>query len=56
MIILAVILILFLFGNWLINETLIFFPVQLVVQVTSIGWWVLAILGILFLAWCIGEE
>jgi hypothetical protein len=56
MMLLAVVLILLLFGNWLINETLIFIPIDVVHRVTSLGWWGLALLGVLFIAWCIGEE
>ena len=56
MIILTAILILLLLGNWFINETLIFIPVHLVTRLTSWGWWALALLGCLFIAWCVGED
>ena len=53
---LAVILILLLIGNWFITETLVFVPVNLLARFTSIGWWGLAIVAIAFLAWCIGDD
>ncbi len=56
MILLAVILILLLFGNWFINETLIFIPVKFFTTITSWGWWGLAFMALLFLAWCMGED
>ena len=56
MILLAAILISLLFGNWFINETLIFVPVNFVTTITSWGWWGLALLTISFLAWCVGED
>ena len=56
MIILAAILILLLFGNWFINETLIFIPVHLVTRLTSWSWWGLALLGFLFIAWCMADD
>ncbi|MEM8827755.1 MAG: hypothetical protein AAGE96_00170 [Cyanobacteria bacterium P01_G01_bin.19] len=56
MILLIVILGSLLFGNWLINLTLIFAPVDLFTRITSFGWWGLGVLGLLFIAWCIGEE
>ena len=36
---LAIILVLSLIANWLINETLVFTPVNLLTHVVSIGWW-----------------
>ncbi len=53
---LAVILILLLFGNWFLTETLVFIPVNLFTRLLSLGWWGLALLIVLFLAWCIGED
>lgn len=53
---LAAIVILLLIGNWLITETLVFVPVSLATRLTSLGWWGLAILTVLFLAWCIGDD
>ena len=56
MVVLTAILILLLFGNWLINVSLIFIPVHLATRLTSLGWWGLALLGCLFIAWCMAEE
>ena len=56
MVLIAVILILLLFGNWFINLSLIFIPVDFATRVTSFGWWILAFIAVLFLAWCVGEE
>lgn len=53
---LAAILILLLFGNWFLTETLIFVPVNLASRVTSLSWWGLALIALLFVAWCIGED
>ena len=53
---LAAIVILLLIGNWLITETLVFVPVSLATSLTSLGWWGLAILTVLFLAWCMGDD
>ena len=53
---LAVILILLLIGNWAITETLVFVPVNLATRLTSLGWWGLAIVLVSFLAWCIGDD
>ena len=56
MILLTAIIVFLLFGNWLINESLIFIPVHVVTAVTSFGWWGLALLSALFIAWCIGDD
>ena len=53
---LAVILVLLLIGNWFITETLVFVPVNLLTRLTSIGWWGVAIVAIAFVAWCIGDD
>jgi len=53
---LAVILIFLLIGNWFFTETLIFIPVDLATRLVSLGWWTLAIIGIGFIAWCIGDD
>ena len=39
MIILTIILVALLFGNWLINETWLFIPIDLFGRLTSLGWW-----------------
>ena len=53
---LFVIITVLLFCNWFLVETLVYLPVNLVSRFGSFGWWALAVLGIVFLAWCIGEE
>lgn len=53
---LAIILVVFLIGNWAISETLVFVPVNLVSRLTFLGWWGLAVVLISFLAWCIGDD
>ena len=53
---LAVILIVLLIGNWFFTQTLIFIPVDLAVRLTSLGWWILALIGISFIAWCVGDD
>lgn len=53
---LAVIIVVLLIGNWFFTETLIFLPVNLATRFTSLGWWVLALIAIGFLAWCIGDD
>ena len=53
---LAVIVILLLIGNWFISETLVFVPVDLLARLTSVGWWALGLMLVAFLAWCIGDD
>lgn len=53
---LAVILILLLIGNWFFTETFVFVPVDLLYRLTSISWWALALMLVAFLAWCIGDD
>ena len=53
---LAVILVLSLIGNWLITETLVFIPVNLLTRLTTIAWWGVALVAIAFVAWCIGDD
>lgn len=45
-----------LIGNWFFTETLVFFPIKVLIWVTSFGWWGLALVTIIFVAWCIGED
>jgi hypothetical protein len=52
----AIILVLLLMGNWVLTETLIFTPVDLAIRFTSLGWWILALLSISFVAWCISDD
>lgn len=53
---LLVILASLLIGNWFLTETLIFTPVNLAIHFTSFGWWVLALLLIAFVSWCISDD
>ena len=53
---LAVVLILLLIGNWFFTNTLIFIPVDIAIRLSTIGWWTLALLGISFIAWCISDD
>jgi hypothetical protein len=53
---LAIILALLLIGNWFLTETLIFIPVDLAIRFTSLGWLVLALLLLGFVAWCISDD
>jgi len=53
---LAAVMILLLIGNWFFTETLVFIPVDIVIRFSSLGWWALALLGIGFVAWCIGDD
>ena len=53
---LVVIIVVLLIGNWFFTETLIFIPVDLAARLTSLGWWAIALLGIGLLAWCIGDD
>jgi hypothetical protein len=53
---LLVILALLLIGNWFFTEILILTPVNLAINFTSLGWWVLALFLIAFVAWCISDD
>jgi len=53
---LVTILILLLFGNWFLTETLIFLPVNLATRITSFSWWGVALIVLLFFAWCVAED
>jgi len=53
---LLVILSLLLLGNWFFTETLVYAPVNLLNYFSFLSWWGIAIIGIVFLAWCIGED
>ncbi|MEL6580833.1 MAG: hypothetical protein AAFQ14_13870 [Cyanobacteria bacterium J06621_12] len=53
---LAIILVLLLIGNWFFTESLIFIPVDLAIRLSSFGWWTLALLGIGFIAWCVSDD
>ena len=53
---LPVILVLLLIGNWLLSETLVFIPLDLVTRLISLSWWGIALVTILFLAWCMVDD
>lgn len=53
---LAVILVLLLIGNWFLTETLILIPVDLITRLSSFGWWGLGLLILSFLAWCVSDD
>ena len=53
---LAVVLVLLLIGNWFFTETLIFIPVDLAIRFSNLSWWIVALLGISFIAWCIADD
>ena len=53
---LATILLVLLFGNWFLTEALVFVPVNLATRFTSLGWWGLASIAVLFFAWCMAED
>lgn len=53
---LTVILVLLLIGNWLLTESLVYLPLNLLNRLTSLGGWGLALLIVGFLAWCMGED
>lgn len=53
---LAVILVLLLIGNWFLTETLVFIPVDIAIRLGSLGWWALSLVLIAFIAWCISDD
>ncbi len=54
---LAAILLLLLIGNWFLTETLVLIPLDFVTQLTSAyGWWAVALVVALFVAWCVGDD
>lgn len=53
---LAVILILLLIGNWFATEAFVFIPVDLLARLSLLGWWALGLVLLAFLAWCIGDD
>ena len=53
---LAVILVLLLIGNWLLTETLVYLPLNLISRFASLGLWGFAFLVVCILAWSIGED
>lgn len=53
---LLVILLLLLMGNWAISEILVFLPLNLFAHVVSLGRLAVLFVLLLFLAWCLGDE
>ena len=53
---LLTVILLLLIGNWLINETIIFVPINLLTTLIHWGWWSIAVAILLFLAWCMAED
>ena len=53
---LAVIVVLLLVGNWFFSETLVLIPIEWITRLRSWGWWGLALVVVSFLAWCIGDD
>ncbi|WP_186375875.1 hypothetical protein [Hyella patelloides] len=51
-----VIIFLLLFGNWLLSDLLVFFPLSLIERISSLSWLVMAISALLFLSWCLGDD
>ena len=52
----VVVLALLLIGNWFFTESLIFVPVDILNRLSSLSWWVLALISISLIAWCIGDD
>ncbi len=53
---LTVILVLLLIGNWFLTETLVLIPVDLITRLSSFGWWGISLVIVSFLAWCISDD
>lgn len=53
---LIVILILLLIGNWLLTETLVLVPVDLITRLGTLGWWALGLFTLSLIAWCISDD
>ena len=45
-----------LLGNWILSEVLVFIPVRLVESLNSLAEIALALVLVLFLAWCLGDS
>jgi hypothetical protein len=52
----VVIIVLLLIGNWVLSHSLIFLPMDLAIYLGSLGWWILALASISFVAWCISDD
>ena len=53
---LVVILVLLLIGNWLLSESLVFIPIGLISRLVFYSWWGVALIIVIFLAWCISDD
>ena len=53
---LVVIAVLLLVGNWFLSETLVLIPVDLVTRLCSFSWWGIGLVMVAFLAWCISDD
>lgn len=53
---LIIILCLLLLGNWFFTTTLVYTPVNLLTHFTIFSWWGISLIGLVFLAWCIGDD
>ena len=53
---LVVILVLLLIGNWLLSKSLVFIPISLISRFISYSWWAIALIIVIFLAWCISDD
>lgn len=53
---LIVISVLLLIGNWFLSESLVLIPIDLIIRLSSFGWWVLGLLAVSFIAWCISDD
>lgn len=51
-----VIFLLLLLGNWLLSDSLIFLPVNILGEIGSLSRVLIAIAGLFFLSWCLGDE
>ncbi|MEM7591882.1 MAG: hypothetical protein AAF383_10255 [Cyanobacteria bacterium P01_A01_bin.83] len=53
---LAVISILLLIGNWFFSESLVLIPIDLIIRFGNGIWWGLGFIIVIFLAWCVGDD
>ena len=53
---LVVVLILLLIGNWFFSESLVLIPVDLAIRFSSLSLWVFGLIGLAFIAWCISDD
>ncbi|WP_172657313.1 hypothetical protein [Myxosarcina sp. GI1] len=48
--------ILLLIGNWLLSSFLVFIPSGIIDRLNNLSWWGMTFIGLVFLAWCLGDE